>query len=125
MLIILILGTFNLVLAAENETLTETQENPTAENQTSTTGNETETPAAVSGGESPGGGEAAPAPAPTSPPPTTTTTINPLDFPCKCLGDPDLLADETLTNNVLRVCRQHSHSRVTSDLRGRVSERYR
>ena len=113
-----------MVLAAENETLTETQENPTAENQTSTTGNETETPAAT-GGESPGGGEAAPAPAPTSPPPTTTTTINPLDFPCKCLGDPDLLADETLTNNVLRVCRQHSHSRVTSDLRGRVSERYR
>ena len=110
------------MLAAENETVAETQENPTAENQTSTSGNETEP--AASGGESPGGAPA-PAPAPTSPAPTTTTTINPLDLPCQCLGDPGLLADETLTKNVLHVCRQHSHSRVTSDFRGRVSERYR
>ena len=111
------------MLAAENETIAETQENPSAENQTSTTSvNETEP--AASGGES-SGGAPAPAPAPTSPAPTTTTTINPLDLPCQCLGDPDLLADETLTKNVLHVCRQHSHSRVTSDFRGRVSERYR
>ena len=65
----------------------------------------------------------APAPAPTTTP--ATTTINPLDLPCICLGDAELLANETLATNVLKVCRNNMVSRPTSDGMGRLAERTR
>ena len=91
----------------------------TETNSTSTSEGET-APAGEEGGEA---AVAAPAPAPTTTP--ATTTINPLDLPCVCLGDAELLANETLTNNVLKVCRNNMVSRPTSDGLGRVAERTR
>ena len=88
-------------------------------NSTSTSEGEP-APAVEEGGEAPA---PAPAPAPTTTP--ATTTINPLDLPCICLGDAELLANETLANNVLKVCRDHMVSRPTSDGMGRVAERLR
>ena len=96
-----------------------------ASNDTATAGNDT----ATAGGDdaaAAGGGAAAAAPAgPTTTTTTTTTTPHPLSLPCQCLGDAALLADPALTSNVLRVCRNHAPSRMTSDGVGRVSERYR
>ena len=96
-----------------------------ASNDTAPAGNDT----ATAGGDdaaAAGGGAAAAAPAgPTTTTTTTTTTPHPLSLPCQCLGDAALLADPALTSNVLRVCRDHAPSRMTSDGVGRVSERYR
>ena len=97
-----------------------------ASNDTAPAGNDTATAGGDDAAAAGGGGAAAAAPAgPTTTTTTTTTTPHPLSLPCQCLGDAALLADPALTSNVLRVCRDHAPSRMTSDGVGRVSERFR
>ena len=92
----------NQITLAEETNSTDTEAGAGGVEAPTNTTSEVETPAegGGEGGDTPPaeGGEAAPAPAP-APAPTpatttpTTTTIAPLDRPCHCLGDEELLTE--------------------------------
>ena len=84
-------------------------------------GNDTAAPAAGGDSSAAASGPAAAA-APTTP---ATTTIAPLDRPCICLGDADLVNNLTVNMKVLKVCRDNAPSRISADGRFRIAERFR